>query len=440
VTRGRAAQVTASTAVTGPAGLAGSGAGHDAGLREAQSAAVRLLTPPSPEDPYPDYAALRGYAPVFPVAPGVSLVSGYAECRDILADPAFGVQDAAWYDANRPQWREGAASWTLYQGVQSRNPPDHTRMRRVLGRCFTARRMALLRDRVAALTHQFLDEVAAKADGGAPLDLMSALAFPLPITVVNDLLGVPEGDRAEVHGLAGRVFNLTELIVSDEDRRSADAAATVFRRYWRELIAERRRAPGPPGPLGPELTSQLIAAADAGELSEEELLSSLIFLHGAGYGTTAALLGNATVALLADPALAARLRADPGLAPAVVDESLRHEAPTQLTPRLARQPSWAGGIQVPEGHLTVLLLGAANRDPRRFPQADCFDVDRQDNRPLSFGGGIHYCLGAPLSRMEAAIVLPELVRRFPALRLAGKPQWRRALRMRQLSSLPVRAS
>src|SRR5690348_5580377 len=381
-------------------GTARPGSRHRADLAPARAAAARLLTPPGPEDPYPDYAILRAHAPVLAVGPEVWLVSGYAECRDILADPAFGVQDAAWYDANRPHWREGAASWTLYQGVQSRNPPDHTRMRRVLGRCFTARRMALLRDRVAALTRQFLGEVADRGSGDAELDLMSALAFPLPITVVNDLLGVPEGDRAEVHGLAGRVFNLTELIVSDEDRRSADAAAVTFRRYWREQIAERRHAPGPPGS---ELTAQLIAAADAGELSDEELLSSLIFLHGAGYGTTAALLGNATVALLADPALAARLRADPGLAPAVVDESLRHEAPTQLTPRLARQAAsrdqaggtrdQAGGTHIPPGHLAVLLLGAANRDPRRFPEPDRFDVDRQDNRPLSFGGGTHYCLG-----------------------------------------------
>jgi len=421
-------------------GTARPGSRHRADLAQARAAAARLLTPPGPEDPYPDYAILRAHAPVLAVGPEVWLVSGYADCRDILADPAFGVQDAAWYDANRPHWREGAASWTLYQGVQSRNPPDHTRMRRVLGRCFTARRMALLRDRVAALTHQFLGEVADRGSGDAELDLMSALAFPLPITVVNDLLGVPAGDRAEVHGLAGRVFNLTELIVSDEDRRSADAAAVTFRRYWRELIAERRRAPGPPGS---GLTAQLIAAADAGELSDEELLSSLIFLHGAGYGTTAALLGNATVALLADPALAARLRADPRLAPAVVDESLRHEAPTQLTPRLARRPAsrdQAGGTPIPEGHLAVLLLGAANRDPDRFPEPGRFDVDRQDNRPLSFGGGIHYCLGAPLSRMEAAIVLPELVRRFPDLQIAGTPRWRRALRMRQLSSLPVRVS
>jgi cytochrome P450 len=401
---------------------------------EARAAAARLLAPPGPEDPYPDYAILRGHAPVLAAGPDVSLVSGYAECRDILADPAFGVQDPDWYDVNRPQWRQSAASATLYQGVQSRNPPDHTRMRRVLGRCFTARRMALLRDRVVTLTDRFLGEVADLGGGGAPLDLMSALAFPLPITVVNDLLGVPEGDRAEIGGLAARVFNLTELIVSDEDRRSADAAATVFRRYWRELIAGRRRAPGP------ELTSQLIAAADAGELSEEELVSSLIFLHGAGYGTTAALLGNATVALLADPVLAGRLRADPGLAAAVVDESLRHEAPTQLTPRLARQPAQAGDTPVPEGHLAVLLLGAANRDPRRFTDPDRFDAGRPDNRPLSFGGGIHYCLGAPLSRMEAGVVLPELVRRFPALRLTGVPRWRRALRMRQLSCLPVATS
>src|SRR5690349_5534230 len=413
-------------------GTARPGPRHHADLDRARAAAARLLAPPGPEDPYPDYAILRAHAPVLAAGPEVWLVSGYAECRDILADPAFGVQDAAWYDANRPQWRQGAASWTLYQGVQSRNPPDHTRMRRVLGRCFTARRVALLRDRVTALTHQFLGEIADHQ--GEDLDLMSTLAFPLPVTVVNDLLGVPEGDRAEVHGLAGRVFNLTELIVSDEDRRSADAAAVTFRRYWTELIAERRKAPRP------GLTSQLIAAADAGELSPEELLSSLIFLHGAGYGTNAALLGNATVALLADPALAARLRADPALAPAVVDESLRHEAPTQLTPRLARRPAQAGGTPIPDGHLAVLLLGAANRDPDRFPQPGRFDIDRPGNRPLSFGGGIHYCLGAPLSRMEAAIVLPALVRRFPDLHIAGTPRWRRALRMRQLSSLPVRVS
>src|SRR5690348_12355859 len=179
-------------------GTARPGPRHHADLDRARAAAARLLAPPGPEDPYPDYAILRAHAPVLPAGPDVSLVSGYADCRDILADPAFGVQDAAWYDANRPAWRQAAAAWTLYQGVQSRNPPDHARMRRVLGRCFTARRLSLLRDRVAALTHQFLGEMAAKGDD---LDLMSALAFPLPVTVINDLLGVPEGDRAEVHGL-----------------------------------------------------------------------------------------------------------------------------------------------------------------------------------------------------------------------------------------------
>jgi cytochrome P450 len=402
------------------------------GLRDAPSAVARLLTPPGPADPYPDYAALRAHAPLYPAGSRFWLVTGYDEGQSMLVGPGFGVQDTAWFDANLPGWRDNAATWTLYQGVQSRNPPGHTRLRAVLGRCFTARRLALLRDRVTALAHRFLDEIAAQGGlGTPPLDLMSALAFPLPIAVINDLLGVPEGDRAAVHGLAAQIFSLTELFVADEDRRAAGAAAAEFRRYWTGLIAERRRSPGP------DLTSELIAAADAGELTGEELLSTLIFLHGAGYGTTAALLGNATVALLTDAALAARLRGDPGLAPAVVTESLRHEAPTQFAPRLARRPVRIAGTEIPQGSLVLLFLGAANRDPRRFTDPDLFDASRPGNRPLSFGGGIHYCLGAPLSRMEATVVLPLLVQRFPGLRLAGPPQWRRALRMRQLSHLPV---
>jgi cytochrome P450 len=398
----------------------------------ARSAAARLLTPPGPADPYPDYAALRAHAPLYPVAPRFWLVTGYDEAQHLLGGPGLGVQDAAWFDANLPAWRDNAATWTLYQGVQSRNPPDHTRLRGVLGRCFTARRIALLRDRVTALAHQHLDQLADQGAGGSPADLMSALAFPLPIAVVNDLLGVPGDDRAGIGGLAARVFSLTELFVSDEERRAAGDAATEFRRYWTGLIARRRRSPGP------DLASELIAAADAGELTGEELLSTLIFLHGAGYGTTAALLGNATAALLTDGgALAARLREDPGLAPAVVTESLRHEAPTQFAPRLARETVRIAGTEILPGSLALLFLGAANRDPRRFTDPDRFDAGRQDNRPLSFGGGIHFCPGAPLSRMEATVVLPLLVRRFPGLRLAGRPQWRQALRMRQLSHLPV---
>jgi cytochrome P450 len=407
-------------------------ASAEAGLREPQSAAGRLLSPPGPADPYPDYAVLRAHAPVCPAGSQACLVTGYAEVRRILADPAFAVPDAAWYDGTRPDWRENAATWTLYQGVQSRNPPDHTRLRGVLGRCLTARRIALLRERVATLADQYLGRLAARGAHGSPVDLMDALAFPLPIAVINDLLGVPEADRAGIGGLAAQVFSLTELFVSDQDRRAADAAATEFRRYWTGLIARRRRSPGP------DLASELIAAADAGELTGEELLSTLIFLHGAGYGTTAALLGNATAALLTDGgALAARLREDPGLAPAVVTESLRHEAPTQFAPRLARETVRIAGTEILPGSLALLFLGAANRDPRRFTDPDRFDAGRQDNRPLSFGGGIHFCPGAPLSRMEATVVLPLLVRRFPGLRLAGRPQWRQALRMRQLSHLPV---
>jgi cytochrome P450 len=403
----------------------------DATGHAALAALGRLLAKPGPADPYPDYATVRACAPVLMPGSGPCYVTGYQEGRAVLADPAFGVPDADWYDATRPGWRDRAATATLYQGVQSKNPPDHGRMRRALGGLFAPRRVERLKDRVAELADRLLDDLASGREHDSPVELMSAFAFPLPVAVIDDLLGVPESDRAELARLAAAVFAVTDVVVSPADQAAADAAATACLDYWRELVARRRSRPAG------DLVSELTGACDAGLLSAHELLATLTFLQGAGYGTTAALIGSAAAGLLTDPACAAALRRDPGRAASVVDEGLRHEAPTQLTPRVAAGGAALAGVPVAPGRLVLVFLGAANRDPRVFARPDVFDPSRTEERALSFGGGLHYCLGAPLSRMEAAAALPRLVRRFPALRLAGPPQWRRSLRVRQLSALPV---
>lgn len=409
----------------------------DQSTKAAHASLLCLLRQPAPLDPYPYYSVLRALAPVYLADFGGSSVcfaSSYASCTEVLSSPDFGVQDNGWFDKNYPDWRERPAPRTLYQGVQSRNPPEHTRMRRVLGGCFSTRRMAELRDRVSVLADRYLDVLADAGSDGGTVDLMSTFAAPLPVTVISEFLGVPEGDRAGFHEIGGRIFNLMDLFVSDEDRRLADDATATLRDYWADLIRQRRRAPTA------DLTSELAAAADAGRLTEEELLSTLIFLFAAGYGTTAALIGNATVALLSTPGLADRLRADPELAPAVVEESLRHEAPTQIDPRLAMRDVCLGGVELSRGRLVIALLGAGNRDPDVFAEPDSFDVDRPDKHVLSFGGGAHYCLGAPLSRMEAGVLLPRLVRRFPRLALAAEPERRQVARMRMYARLPLAIS
>jgi len=341
------------------------------------------------------------------------------------------VQDPTWFDANLPDWRSHSATLFLYQGMQSRNPPDHTRLRRVVGGTFAPRRLEALRQRVEHLTDRLLDGMAEAGGGGQPVDLMEALASPLPVAVIGELLGIPEGDRARFRSLATDFFNVMDLFKSDEAQRLADTAADKLRAYWVDMAAERRRRPTD------DLTTTLVRAADAGDVSEDELAATLMFLFTAGYGTTAALIGNATAALLDHPDQAARLRADPTVAPAVVEETLRYEAPAQINPRLALRNVVVGGIRYSAGQFIVIFLGAANRDPARFLNPDRFDIDRADTHVLSFGGGIHHCLGAALSRIEATIVLPRLLRRFPKLALAGEPVRRPASRMRVHLRLPV---
>jgi cytochrome P450 len=389
---------------------------------------ARLMSPEGLADPYPHYHALRALAPVCQ-AGHVYFLSGYAACREVLADPRFRVQDPAWYDGKLPGWRDCTATRLMYQSVQSRNDPDHSRLRRLLAGAFSPRQMAAYRALIERVVPRLLDRMADAGPG--PVDLMTHLAYPLPTAVMGEMLGVPEADRERFRDLGTDFFTVMDMYADSSATERMEAAAAAMGDYWTAMIDDRRRTPRD------DLTTALTQASDAGLLSADELLGVAIFLFSAGYGTTAALVGNATEQLLASPAEADRLRRDDGYVDAVVEESLRHEPPSQVVPRMTGEDTVLGGVAIPAATLLVCLVGAAQRDPGEYPDPDRFWPSRPGGRVLSFGGGVHFCIGAALSRMEAAVVLPLLFRRFPRLALAGTPERRLALRMRMHASLPV---
>jgi cytochrome P450 len=410
-----------------------SGAPGAPGADTPASVLARLMSPAGLADPYPHYHALRSLAPVYPLD-RVCFLSGYEECRQVLTDPQFGVQDPEWYDANLPGWRDNTATRLMYQSMQSRNNPDHNRLRRLVGGAFSRRRMAGYQALIEQVAPALFDRMADAGSHGSPVDLMAYLAYPLPTEVMGEMLGVPPADRERFRGLGADFFNVMELFPEAGAVERAHAAAATMLDYWTGIVAERRRTPRE------DLTTELIRACDAGLLSEDELLGVVMFLFSAGYRTTAALIGNATEQLLMNPAEAARFRQGESSASSVVEESLRHEPPSQIVPRQASEDGTLSGVDIKAGQLLISLIGAANRDPAQFPDPDRFLPSRPAGRVLSFGGGLHFCIGAALSRMETAVVLPLLFQRFPGLAPGGVAARRLALRMRMHTSLPVSLS
>ena len=394
-----------------------------------------LLTPEGRADPYPYYAAILDRAPAFSVD-GWTVLSGYDACAQALRDPGLLSEDAEYLDRGNLDWRTSAALTALSASMLFTNSPDHERMRRLASRVFTARRIEDLRPAVERLTTALLDRMTELGAGGAPVDVMAEFAYLLPITVICELLGIPEGDRTWFRGPSADLAFALEPVTSLASLAAADEAAVVLRRYFTDLIAERRKEPTE------DLVSALVRVHDEDRtaLTEDELLANLILLLIAGFETTTNLLGNGLRLLLDRPEHAARLRDEPGTARAYVEEILRHDSPVQLTSRWSRTDVELVGVRVAAGNEILLLLGAANRDPRRFADPDRFDPDRPDNQPLSFGGGPHFCLGAALARMEGQVALPMMLTRFPGLRLAAEPTRRDRLTLRGYEHLPVRLS
>jgi hypothetical protein len=365
-------------------------------------------------DPYPTYARLQGKGLVLPTVLGGWLLSRHAEVFAVLRDTRF--SSSSRHQAGYEQFAELGRQLGLsdLQDLMGRvmlfaDPPDHTRLRRIVGKAFTARAVEDMRPRIAAIVDRMLDAVA--AEGGA--DLVEALAFPLPVTVISDMLGVPDEDHEMLRSWTAEAVKA--LDPSDDMTVFFPAAEAIraLRTYFDDLVGHRRRA------LGSDLLSALIAAEDDGDrLSHEELLDTAILLFGAGHETTVNLIAGGALNLLRHPGELARLRADPTLITSAVEELLRFGPPVQLTARIATVDVELAAQPIAAGTEVVALIAAANRDPEVFEDPGQLDIGRRDNRHLSFGGGIHHCLGAPLARIEGQEAIGRLIHRFPDLALA----------------------
>ncbi|MGW5050134.1 cytochrome P450 family protein [Actinokineospora sp. NPDC004072] len=387
------------------------------------------------QDPHGLYAQLREAAPVRRAQlPGEMqgwLVTRYADVRAALADPTLSkdyrgmVELVKRHYGDVPMDGFGAE---LASHMLNTDPPDHTRLRKLVNRAFTTRRVEGLRERVHEITTSLLD---AMAEGPDEVDLLTAFAFPLPMTVICEVLGVPDDDRDDFRRWTG-------VLLSSAGPEEMQAASASMLEYLLKLIAAKRANPGED-----LLTALCEASEDNDRLSETELVSMAFLLLVAGHETTVNLIGNGMLALLRTPDQRAALTADPTLLPGAVEELLRHDGPINIaTLRYTTAPLTLSGVTIPEGEFVLLSLTSANRDPARFPNPDTIDVHRAPGAHLAFGHGIHYCVGAPLARMEAEIALGELLRRFPTLTLATTPtttlRYRSSAIIRGLESLPVR--
>jgi cytochrome P450 len=386
------------------------------------------------QHPLAHFSRMQEEGPVTPVImPGsqgrVWLVTRYAEVRAALADPRLHKDWAS--KLTEPGWAPDEVTAYLSMHLLNADPPDHTRLRRLVTRGFTARRVAGLRPRIGAITASLLDAMAARGASGAAVDLLESFAFPLPVTVICELLGIPASDQAEFR-------QWSRALLSDTGEEGAfHAAGSAMYYYFTQLVADKRAQPAD------DLVSALVEARDAGDaLDEHELIAMLFLLLVAGHETTTNLIASGTLALLANPAQLARLRADASLLPGAVEELLRFANPlNHATERFTLEPVSIGGVEIPAREWVLCVTSAANRDPARFPEPDRLDISRDAGGHVAFGHGIHFCLGAPLARLEGEIAFGGLLSRFPALSLAADPEslrWRSSSLIHGLETLPVR--
>jgi cytochrome P450 len=380
-------------------------------------------------DPYSVHARLRAEHPatqvIMPGGTPAWLITGYAQARAALTDPRLRKMPKGY----RPDPDSEFAALDLH--MLNSDPPDHERLRKLVNKAFTARRVEQLRPRITAITEGLLDDIPARRE----VDLLAAFAFPLPVTVICELLGVPVADRDQFRAWSATI--VSETVSSDV----AQAHFIAMMGYFRDLVAARRREPAD------DLLSALISARDEGDgqteitLSENELLSMAWLLLVAGHETTVNLIGGGVLALLQHPGELARLRADPALLGGAVEELLRYVSPVNdATFRFTAEPVDLGGMHIGAGEVVLVSLAGANRDPSRYAGPEELDVGRDSTGHLAFGHGIHYCVGAPLARLEAEIAFGALLRRFGSITLAVPPselRWRPSSLIHGLERLPV---
>ena len=367
----------------------------------------RLGDPAVVANPYPVLAQIRTASPYAVLGGDLVVLGRHADCSRILRDSRVSSQ------RSRSRLAPPGAPDRAGMSFLSMDPPDHTRLRRLVSKAFTPRVIAGLAPRIAEVTGELLS-AAAERDPHQ-LELVSQLAYPLPVRIICELLGVPAGDHQRFAGWSARLAHSLQpqFIEAEEKATDAVAARAEFTDYFRDLIAEHRARPAG------DLLTELIKAEDEGSrLTEAELLSTAILLLVAGHETTVGLISNAVLALLRHPDQLTALRADPSLAAGAVEETLRYDPPVQLTARVARGPVPVGDVEAPDGGLILMLLAATGRDPGVFADPDRFDITRDATGHLAFAAGPHFCLGAPLARLEAATALTAFAGRVTALELA----------------------
>jgi cytochrome P450 len=377
-----------------------------------------LFDPVSAEfqsDPDAVFRRIRDLDPVHRTEQGYWLVTRYRDVATVLRDPHFGRGRPA--DVRARIYGRGPMYAYASGRLSNYNPPDHTRLRGLMTKAFTASRVNSMRPYIGDLATRLLDDV-----GGAPVfDVIATLAHPLPSLVICQMLGVPESDRPRFAAWSAALARVLAPAFRPEWLAEADLAAGEFMTYVRDLAGKRRSAPSD------DLLSALISAEEGGgRLSEDELVASVVFLFSAGHQTTRDLVGNGLVALLRHRDQLDRLRGAPDVLAEAVEESLRYDAPVTMSPAVCLQETTLGDRTIKPEEVLFCALASANRDPERFPDPDRYDIDRSDKAHLSFGAGFHFCLGAYLARTEAAIVFQTLLNRFPGLALdESEPiEWR----------------
>jgi len=379
-------------------------------------------------DPYPTYHRLRSEDPVHHSPLGFWVLTRYDDVVAALRDPRLAKEAIASFVAAR----FGAPVPAMGLSMLDRDPPDHTRLRGLVSKAFTPRVVEGLRPRIQEIVDGLIDRAAERGS----MDLIEEFAYPIPVVVICEMLGVPVEDHERFKGWSldiARGLDLIWLGPDSEVGRRSVAARQALADYFRGLIAQRRAAPRN------DLLSGLIAAEEAGDkLNEVELLATCILLLIAGHETTVNLIGNGTLALLRHRDQLQRLRREPTLIGTAVEELLRFDGPVQRTARIPSEDVVFGGRTIAKGEMVMPFIGAADRDPAQFAEPDRLDIGRTDNRHIAFGWGIHFCLGAPLARLEGQIAVNTLVRRLPKLELATpEPEYRQSLTLRGLKALPV---
>jgi cytochrome P450 len=399
---------------------------------------VLEFNPLSPEfqaNPYPYYDMLRENMPILFFSDwGNWFLTRHEDNVAALKDARFGRDILSIMTREEMGWQEDPPHLRpLYQMQEEwmllRDPPDHTRLRTLVHKAFTPRMIERLRERAEAITNDLIDK--AQANGG--MDLIDEFALLLPVTVIAEMLGVPVSDYAMLHQWSTGLAHTLEMAQSPEVAERGAEVTVEFSAYIREMIAERRKNPQE------DLISALVATeAEGDKLSEDEMVSMCILLLFAGHETTVNLIGNGTLALLRNPDQWEKLKADPSLVKSATEELLRYDSPVQMTARWVLEDCEFAGHQLKRGQQVSTMIGAANRDPARFANPNQLDITRDSNPHIAFATGIHFCIGAPLARMEGQIAFAALARRLPNLKLVNEnPPYRNTYVLRGLAELPV---